>query len=650
MQEIIDFLDSRDTYRKVCRVLGSYDTKKELPNIKGFISGGSVANILISMLHGGDPVINDIDVYQETKEKQRQEDWYPTTYINEEGLELVNDNYGGVYIAEDGLRMKVVGHSRKDIFNIIKYRYEHGGIRGSSKSLDKNMVILQGFDLNCCKAGLDLEKEEIVYTPDFVEFLKTKQLRVIHPCAPIQTTIRIYRKMRDLNCYCNVDHEVRFLTLASKKVSGDQINKHIGPETYQKYEKCKDFVDKYFKLREPQSSNEIPSNLKDKYYIGNERNPDIKLWVYEPLIDFDIVEEASTMNRLKRIWNLLYTFKKGSEQDKINKIFYKNAFLNTVSTEDQWDRTDYNSKDENGHYIKLPYYNSSRYTFNMLLSKKDYHKCNFDIKHVDYIDKFAKEHYHIQMFLRGCNTLMEQYELIRFIKSLVNKEGSWVIGALENSHSFMVTHRDEQGRLLANILGKEVILKIVDKYKKENSGFLTEAVDLSGFEYNECVKEIVTKIGLISEGERMGHCVGGYSQSIIDGRSRIFHIECDGIGSTIEIGLPVKTYMTSRHPDPLDDGYPNDIVEIYQDDECEEDECIVVTGNQENQHLKPLERHKIKIHNNLFYTIRQHYGRYPEKGNLTPTDINKDIATELVRYLNMNYLPKNYKLGLNFCQ
>lgn len=68
------------------------------------------------------------------------------------------------------------------------------------------------------------------------------------------------------------------------------------------------------------------------------------------------------MNRLKRVWKLLYTFKRGSEQDKINKIFYKNVFLNTITNEDQWDRTDYNSKDENGQYIKLPYYNSSRFS------------------------------------------------------------------------------------------------------------------------------------------------------------------------------------------------------------------------------------------------------------------------------------------------
>jgi len=647
MQKIIDFLESRETYKKVCQKLASYGMG---PNVDGFVAGGSVSNILISMLHGGEPVINDIDVYKQTKEKVSN-DWYPSTFIDEEGLEIVNDSYGRIFVGEDGSRMKVLGHSRKGILNIISYHYENYTKLGVPTPTEKNLVILQGFDLNCCKAGLDLEKEEIIYTPEFVDYLKTKQLKVIHPCAPIQTTIRIYRKMKDLDCYCDVEHEMRFLTVAAKNVNSGQMSKYIGPETYAKYEKCKEFVDKYFTLREPKNSEEIPYSLKDKYYIGNKRNPDIKIWLFDPVMDFNIIEDVSTINRLKRIWYLLYTYKRGSEQDRINKIFYKNVFLGKEK-EDMWYKNDYDRRDDNGQYLRQPYYNSTRYTHSMILTKKDYHKCDFDLKHVDYVDNFAKEHHGMQMFLRNCCTLVEQYELIKFIKSLANKEGNWIIGALENSNSQLTTMRDENNNLFMNIIGKEVIIKLVEKYKKENSETLTEAIDLSGFEYEGCVKELVAKLQLIEEGSKMGHCVGGYSQSIIDGRSRIFHIECDGIGSTIEIGLPVKTYMTSRYPDPLSfrhyDGYPNDIVEIYQDDECEEDECIVVTGNQENQHLRPLERHKIKIHNNLFYTVRQHYGRYPEKGNLTPTDINKDIATELVRYLNMNYLPKNYKIRSEF--
>ena len=649
MQEIIDFLESKETFKKVCQKLATYGLNGETINGivgNGFISGGSVSNILISMLHGGEPVVNDIDVYRHSKEEVSNSDWYPATFTGEEGLEIVNDFYGRIFVSENGARMRVMGHSRKGIFNIVNYQYDN--FRKLSTPTEKNLVILQGFDLNCCKAGLDLENEKIIYTSEFVDYLKTKQLKVVHPCAPIQTVIRIYRKMQDLKCYCDIEHEMKFLTVATKNVNSGQMSKYIGPETYTKYEKCKDFVDKYFTLREPKNSEEIPYSLRNKYYIDNKRNPEIKIWLFDPVLDFNIIEEATSINFLKRVWYLLYTYKKGSDQDRINKIFYKNFFLGKEK-EDMWYRNDYDRRDENGQYIKLPYYNSTRYTHNMILTKKDYYKCDFDLKHVDYVDNFTKEHHGMQMFLRNCTTLTEQYKLIRFIKSLVNKEGGWVIGALENSGSYLTTTRDDGNNLLMNVISKDVIIKLIEKYKKENSEILTEAIDLSGFEYDGCVKELVAKLQLVEEGSKMGHCVGGYSGVIAEGKSRIFHIECDGIGSTVEIGTPITSYRTtSEDPQKLDpfsfskryDSYTpptyviKNIVEVLQPENFNT-QCILVFEDEttENVNVK-----------NVIYTIKQHNGRFPEMGNLTPTDTNKKIVDELVRYLNKNHLPKNFKI------
>lgn len=309
-EEIIEFLESKDTYKKVCQILASYDVKKEIGNIKGFIAGGSVSNILISMLHGGEPIVNDIDIYQEVKEENGRGDWYPTSFINEEGLEILNDEYGRIFVDESGARMKVNGHSRRGIINFITYVYNKSGWGKPHTQSGKNKIILHGFDLNCCKAGLDLENSEIVYNSDFVEYLRTKQLKVIHPCAPIQTAIRIYKKMRDLDCYCDVEHEMRFLTVAFKNVQSAQICRYIGVETYSKYQQYKDFVGKYFKLRKPENSEEIPYSLRKDYYIGNKVNPKINIWLFDAVMDFNVIECCGTMNKMKRIWHLLYTTKK----------------------------------------------------------------------------------------------------------------------------------------------------------------------------------------------------------------------------------------------------------------------------------------------------------------------------------------------------
>lgn len=654
MQNIKDFLNSKDTFEKVLTVLKAHDSRDYMKDVitptSKFIAGGSVSNILISMIHGGIPVINDIDVYQHVKEtassgrgdviSKKNNDWYPTTYINEDGLEILDDTYGHIYVAENGARMRVVRHRRKNIFNVIEFLYEDHAMGRNRKTMD--MVILEGFDLNCCKAGINMETKEIIYTPEFVEFLETQQLKVVNPCAPIQTSIRLYKKMKDLKCFCNIEHEMRFLTLASKRIhNSTQISRYIGPVTYEKYLTVKDFVDKYFTLREPQNSDEIPHSLKETYYIGNKRNPDVNIWLFDPVLDFDIVENVGSINNIKRVWELLYTFRKKSEQDKINKIFYKNVFLGKTN-EDMWVSSEYKGNDDEGRpiYEEKPCYSSNRYTYSMILSKKDYYKCNFDIKHVDYIDKFTREHHNMKMFLKDCNTVTEQYELIKFIKSVAKKEGEWVIGTLESSTttSYMVTTRDENNNLLANGITKDTILKLVEKSKKENIEELTSKLDLSDFEYKDCVRELNTKQQLVDEGNRMGHCVGGYSNQVRSGTSRIFHIDCDGIGSTVEISTP-KMYKDAYRDWFNEDTKRVKIIEVYQPNNVTlfKNTCFAIFDDGTTE--------KLNI-TSVTYHVRQHNGRYPEKGNLKPTELNEKIVGELVRYLNRNHLPENYKIRM----
>jgi hypothetical protein len=98
-----------------------------------------------------------------------------------------------------------------------------------------------------------LLNKKIVYTPEFVDYLETKQLKVSNPCSPIQTSIRLFKKISDLNCYCDIKHEMRFLTVASKRFNNRNITKIVGPETKAKYDKFKNKIQDYFILREAKS-------------------------------------------------------------------------------------------------------------------------------------------------------------------------------------------------------------------------------------------------------------------------------------------------------------------------------------------------------------------------------------------------------------
>lgn len=473
MQNIKDFLESKETYNNVLTILKYHSGNERVFNetmitIGGdFIAGGSVSNALISLFHKDKKqcVINDIDVYKQVSEAQTPYDdsrnqWYPATYVNEEGLEMYDDSYGRIFVSDSGARMRVTKHSRKGIFNIVEYLYEPNYNKRKGKS--KETVILEGFDLNCCKSGLDITNEKIVYTQEFVEFLQTKKLKITSPCAPIQSTIRLHKKMKDLDCTCDIEHEMRFLSVASKHVHSGQMMKYVGPETYNKYLHMKGIVDKYFTLRKPKP-NEIPHSLRGKGEINH------RLWVFDPVMQFDILENISSLNGFKRIWNLLYTPKSGEEQDKINKIFYKNIYLGKMD-EDVWFKTTHVTEDwlDEGVGEMKHSYDSDRFTYSMLLVKNNYHKCDFDITHVDFIDTFTSHYPEVKIFLKSCETIMEQYELIQTINSIRIKEGDWVFGFLGNiQYSSFVRDKMFGYEILLNpkLRTKENILNVIMKEK-----------------------------------------------------------------------------------------------------------------------------------------------------------------------------------------
>ena len=72
--------------------------------------------------------------------------------------------------------------------------------------------ILRGFDFNCCQVGRDLNNNKLYYTEEFVEFLNTKQLEITAVYTPAHTAIRLFKKMKELQCYCNIEKCMELLS------------------------------------------------------------------------------------------------------------------------------------------------------------------------------------------------------------------------------------------------------------------------------------------------------------------------------------------------------------------------------------------------------------------------------------------------------
>jgi hypothetical protein len=140
------------------------------------------------------------------------------------------------------------------------------------------------------------------------------------------------------------------------------------------------------------------------------------------------------------------------------------------------------------------------------------------------LGKFTNEHYSIVNWFKYLN-LDKQLELFKFIENLINVEGKWVIGELENhspSNSFNTVE-----------LSKLEITNVINSAKTRLNKVLVTPLPINRH-YLECeVIELVTPLQLLDEGKYNNHCVGGYSNSLNENR-RIFSIRIDKYRFTCE--------------------------------------------------------------------------------------------------------------------
>lgn len=83
---------------------------------------------------------------------------------------------------------------------------------------DEAALVIKAFDLNCAQIGLDLKTGALAWTPEFEEFLASRELRVMNVATPFHTAARYFKKKRDLGCYG--DDELNMAACALPSVMG----------------------------------------------------------------------------------------------------------------------------------------------------------------------------------------------------------------------------------------------------------------------------------------------------------------------------------------------------------------------------------------------------------------------------------------------
>jgi hypothetical protein len=157
----------------------------------GFLSGGSLANLVWEKVSGNKAVINDIDIYhlnsvidkadeEELRQKQNFQKKDKIVYEDYYGISI-NVKLSSFYIIE-----KV---STNGILNEIEYK----------SNTEDPQIIIESFDINCCQIGYDLATDKFYWTKEFEEFLTTGEIRLVNLSSPAHSAMRLVKKQIDLN-------------------------------------------------------------------------------------------------------------------------------------------------------------------------------------------------------------------------------------------------------------------------------------------------------------------------------------------------------------------------------------------------------------------------------------------------------------------
>lgn len=166
----------------------------------GHVAGQAVTSALLEILGIGDGIYNDVDVFLQNP------DWYDS----EKKARALSMSCGAETVFTEECSIVKVGfsngyydilQSRRDgLMNEIAYSTSHISSGGLSSMA---YILKNSFDLNCTQAAVDLENQSLLWTPDLLHFLKTRQLEVVNLGTPCHTLLRYFRKKDELQAFGN---------------------------------------------------------------------------------------------------------------------------------------------------------------------------------------------------------------------------------------------------------------------------------------------------------------------------------------------------------------------------------------------------------------------------------------------------------------
>lgn len=467
---------------------------------KGIVAGQAVASLIYKELGLDLPLfINDVDVFTFEGEHtfSRLHTKSDDTSVKSVGQ---GSCHGVIYETKIKRGYKVLNSSYSEddhYVNLIQIQYL---VNGESAEVDDDVcipsLIINSFDLNCCSVGFDLDTSKFYYTGAFIEFCRTKQLRVNSCHTPYHTMLRLMKKSDELkNVYCDIDGELNLLIASiahscimyQETVIGNKFN-----VLYNKYKTEK--IEKVFKLVE--STEERTE--KGLYVIETNHE------YVEKLLESINKDFYSSVSYFSTSFVHLYHIHNdtGLFNDNYKKKYFKLMEL-----------------DENkGQGVSL-----LTVMVNRELIHNPLNKINLDIKYskLNQIFKMLKQHpllFNIDL-PKNINEALNVYRNI-YKYAECKKDKKFLIGLLETETISI----DEFMELCK--LSKDEILEIVNKKVKPNNNI--PPIKEMNLPFVK-IKPLITVSDFAQEASEQEHCIFGYYKFACQNKDTAFyHLELNG--------------------------------------------------------------------------------------------------------------------------
>ena len=230
--------------------------------LHGFVSGGSIANIVWELVSGNKAIVNDIDIFVFDRKEEINDNEGKELFRYQEKENQYFDGYKGLCFSSYTKDFYSIIESEKDgIFNIIHY----------VSNVSDPSIIIRSFDINSTRIGYDIDNDKLYWMPDFEDFLKTGELKITNLMTPSHTAIRIIKKKVELNAKLDT-FEFNLIQYVLNHNFIDRIKLRFMDRYFELYKKYEHLIKDFFNIVKDV---ECVEYTKDKY------NKDINLYYLE---------------------------------------------------------------------------------------------------------------------------------------------------------------------------------------------------------------------------------------------------------------------------------------------------------------------------------------------------------------------------------